>query len=185
MPTVLTRGASAQPDHATAGALQAAGLSVTSVLLYKLDYGPTDMQQSSSAAAPAPLAAVPIPASASHGLPTNTIAGARPQQRTCGFLLLLAPLAAVPVPPSAHHGLPTNTIASAGMGLTVKAMHCFCTSICTSKLQTLGCSIILMGARAGDGQPTPQRLVFDRPYVRHVPVAALAAARALGAACAG
>lgn len=62
--------------HKSDFALQAAGLNVTSVLLYKLDYGPTDTP-ASSAAAPAPLAAVPIPASASHGLPSNTIAGAR------------------------------------------------------------------------------------------------------------
>ncbi|KAK9832694.1 hypothetical protein WJX81_001038 [Elliptochloris bilobata] len=54
--------------------MAAAGLDVTSVLLYKLDYGPTDAQHSPSAAAPAPTAAVPIPASAAHGLPTNTIA---------------------------------------------------------------------------------------------------------------
>lgn len=95
--------------------LQAAGLNVTSVLLYKLDYGPTDTP-ASSAAAPAPLAAVPIPASASHGLPGNTIAGARlaPAAKVAFVVLdCCAGRLLCPSLRSAGHGLPGNTIASA------------------------------------------------------------------------
>lgn len=59
---------------------QAEGLNVTGVLLYKLDYGPSDAQPASAAAAaPAPTAAlpaaVPVPTSGGHGLPGGTVAG--------------------------------------------------------------------------------------------------------------
>lgn len=82
--------------------LQAAGLNVTSVLLYKLDYGPTD-SPASSAAAPAPLAAVPIPASAGHGLPSNTIAGARLAPPSKGLVLM--PAVAVQAGGSSQQGV--------------------------------------------------------------------------------